>query len=55
MIKKVQLSPYAMERHRPFKGLDRPVGVQNVEVPRMSRQSVQVVSPTYQPPLPRRR
>jgi len=40
----------------PITGLDRPLGFQEVEVPRISRQSAhedgKVVSPTHRPPLP---
>jgi hypothetical protein len=39
----------------PITGLSRPSGLQDVEVPRMSRQSAHeggnVVSPTHRPPL----
>ena len=39
----------------PITGLDRPLGLQDVEVPRISRQSAhegaRVVSTTYRPPL----
>jgi len=40
-------------------GLERPLGLQKVEVPKISRQSAheggKVVSPTHQPLLPARR
>ena len=40
----------------PIKGMDRPLGLQEVERPRISRQSahegVKVVSPTHHPLLP---
>ena len=59
-----QYSPAARSSHSgcdencPITGLDRRLGLQEVEAPRISRQSVhesgQVVSPTHRPLLPRR-
>jgi hypothetical protein len=41
---------------RPYTGLDRLLGIQEVEAPRISRQSthegVKAVSPNHRPPLP---
>ena len=46
-------------KNYPITGLDRPLGLQQVEVPRISRHSVneggKVVSPVHWPPLPARR
>jgi len=44
----------ASKRHsNPCTGLDRPWGLQEVEAPRISKQSAPtVVSPTHRPPLP---
>ena len=46
-------------RSFPYTGLGRPLRIQKVEVPRVSRQSAceggKVVNPTHRPPLPSRR
>ena len=60
---KVRLCPfYLYNQYRyshPITGLDGPLGLQEVEVPRISRQSTheggKVVSPTHRPPLSARR
>jgi hypothetical protein len=43
----------------PYSGLDRPLGFQETETPRLSRRSAhegsKVVSPTHRPPLPLKR
>jgi hypothetical protein len=43
-------------KSNPITGLDRPLGFQKVEAPRIFRQSAhedgKVVSPTHRPPLP---
>jgi len=45
-------------RRKPYTGLDRPLGLQEVRAPRISRQSLEggkIVSLTHRPPLlPRR-
>ena len=48
-----------MKQRYPVTGLDRPLGIQEVEADRISRNSVpeggKVASPTHWPPLPPRR
>jgi hypothetical protein len=51
---------YSLKRYsNPIAGLDRPLGFQEVEAPRISRQSAheggKVFSPTHRPPLPPRK
>jgi hypothetical protein len=51
--------PHNPTKSYPITGLDRPLGLQEVEASRISRHSAhegsKVVSPTHRPPLPQRK
>jgi hypothetical protein len=55
----IDIQFHAVKASSPYKGLHRPLGLQEVEAPRISRQSAheggKVISPMHQPPLPSRR